>query len=518
MESALAGAMNDREKVVVLQRKVASLEQQLDWFKRQLFGRKSEKRLIEDTPEQPLLDGLVVGVAPPAKDEKETITYTRGKRRGEDCASEVGLRFDDSVPVETIECAVPELSGPNADEYEIISEKVTYRLAQRPSHYVVLKYVRPVLKHRPSETLSCPPAPAGLWDGSMADVSVVAGLLVEKFVYHQPLYRQHQRMGRDGIVLSRETLTKWCHRSIGLLEPIYQAQLRHILQSKTLSIDETPIKAGRSQSRGKMRLGWYWPLYGEDDEVAFTFSPSRGYQHLVDTLPGFKGTLLSDGYGAYARYVRRCGDIEHAQCWTHSRREFVKAEKSEPDAVAEALELIGGLYEVEADIRKQALSGADKLAYRQAHAAAHVDAFFAWCDTQCQRIELVPSNRLSKALGYVRKREDALRVYLSNPSVAIDTNHLERALRVIPMGRKSWLFCWTEIGARLVGFVQSLLTTCRLHGINPFTYLVDVLQRVGQHPAALVDELTPRNWKRLFADNPLRSDLDRVTGVNSVTV
>ena len=118
------------------------------------------------SPEQPLLDGLVVG-----------------------------LRFDDSVPVETIACAAPELSGPNADEYEQISEKVTYRLAQRPSHYVVLKYVRPVLKHRLSETLSCPPAPPRLWDGSMADVSVVAGLLVEKFVYHQPLYRQHQRLG-----------------------------------------------------------------------------------------------------------------------------------------------------------------------------------------------------------------------------------------------------------------------------------------------------------------------------------
>ena len=87
MERALAGAKNDREKVVVLQRKVTSLEQQLDWFKRQLFGRKSEKRLIEDTPEQPLLDGLVVGGAPQPKDEKETITYRRGKRRGEDCAS-----------------------------------------------------------------------------------------------------------------------------------------------------------------------------------------------------------------------------------------------------------------------------------------------------------------------------------------------------------------------------------------------------------------------------------------------
>lgn len=89
----------------------------------------------------------------------------------------------------------------------------------------------------------------------------------------------------------------------------------------------------------------------------------------------------------------------------------------------------------------------------------------------------------------------------------MDTNHLERALRVIPMGRRNWLFTWTELGAEQVGIVQSLIVTCRLHGIDPYTYLIDVLQRVGQHPAARVAELTPRLWKQHFAANPLRSDL-----------
>ena len=90
----------------------------------------------------------------------------------------------------------------------------------------------------------------------------------------------------------------------------------------------------------------------------------------------------------------------------------------------------------------------------------------------------------------------------------IDTNHLERALRVIPMGRKNWLFCWSEVGAKHVGIIQSLLTTCRLHNVDPYTYLVDVLQRVALHPARDVIELTPRVWKERFADNPLRSDLE----------
>jgi len=91
--------------------------------------------------------------------------------------------------------------------------------------------------------------------------------------------------------------------------------------------------------------------------------------------------------------------------------------------------------------------------------------------------------------------------------VPVDTNHLERALRAIPMGRKAWMFCWTELGAEHVGSVQSLLVTCRLRGIDPYTYVVDVLQRVGQHPASRVAELTPRQWKERFAAEPLRSDL-----------
>jgi len=91
--------------------------------------------------------------------------------------------------------------------------------------------------------------------------------------------------------------------------------------------------------------------------------------------------------------------------------------------------------------------------------------------------------------------------------VPLDTNHLERALRPIPLGRKNWLFCWTEVGAERVGQIQSLLSTCVLHGIDPYTYLVDVLQRIAEHPHARVAELTPREWKTRFATEPMRSVL-----------
>jgi len=115
----------------------------------------------------------------------------------------------------------------------------------------------------------------------------------------------------------------------------------------------------------------------------------------------------------------------------------------------------------------------------------------------------------TKAAHYTLNREAGLRVFLGNPQVPLDTNHLEREIRPIALGRKNWLFCWTELGAKHVGVVQSLLATCRLQGVNPYTYLVDVLQRIQTHPAREVRELTPRRWKERFADQPLRSDVDR---------
>ena len=158
-------------------------------------------------------------------------------------------------------------------------------------------------------------------------------------------------------------------------------------------------------------------------------------------------------------------------------------------------------------IRERALEGQAKLAYRTEHSEPLVSAFWRWCEAQCLRGDLLPSNPLSKALHYARARRTPLQVFLSDPEVPIDTNHLERALRSIPMGRRNWLFCWTELGAKQVGIIQSLIVTCRLHGIDVYTYLVDVLQRVSIHPAKDVIDLTPRVWKTKFSHAPMKSDI-----------
>jgi len=498
-------------EILLLREELAEARRQIDWFKRQLFGQKSEKRHIEPNPDQMGLLGKIPGNLKNRPEEKQIIkSYERGKgkkNRG-DSVNDSGLRFDESVEVKELRIIPDELRGPDADQYEIISENKTFRLAQRPSSFFVACYIEPIIKRKTDQQIIHHQSPSGIFDKSIVDVSFLAGMLVDKFVYHCPLYRQHQKLQANGFKLARSSLTNWTKRSIELLEPIYQAQLEHILQGKVLAMDETPIKAGK-KGKGKMNTGYFWPMYGDGDEVVFSFSPSRGQQHVLDTLGNtFKGTLLTDGYSAYEKYAQQTAAVTHAQCWIHTRRYFERSQDVEPVASAQALQLIGELYRHEKIIRERQLKAESKLKYRTEHSLPLVEQFFAWCYEQNQREDLLNSNPLAKALQYARERENQLKVFLNDPDVQPDTNHLERALRVIPMGRKNWLFSWTEVGAKQIGIIQSLLVTCRLHDINPYTYLVDVLQRVSLHPASKVEELTPRLWKDKFAANPLKSDID----------
>ena len=493
-----------------LGREVEALKQQLDWFRRQIFGQKSEKRILVGGGGQMSLGEIIDQGEAAAPPERPVAAHTRRPAtKKPDTGEETVPFFDETrVPVEVIELAAPEAEGLRPEEFEVIGHKESFRLAQRPGSYVVLKYRRAVIKIKQTQAIACASAPAGVIEGSRADVSFVAGLLIDKFAYHLPLYRQHQRMADTGITASRPWLTQIAQQGTALLEPIYDAQFDSIRASRIKAMDETPIKAGRGEP-GKLKAAYFWPVYGELDEVCFPFFESRRAEHVEQALGlthAEGAVLLSDGYAAYTHYVNKTGLI-HAQCWAHTRREFFEAQAVEPHAAARALDFIGGLYAVEERIRSQKLTAAKKLDYRLMHAKPIVEQFFGWVNQQFEAQGFLPSNPLTKALAYARERRLGLEVYLNDPDVPIDTNHLERALRAIPMGRKAWLFCWTELGAKHVGIMQSLIVTCRLHGIDPYDYLVDVLQRVGQHPANRVHELTPRLWKQLFAGNPLRSPL-----------
>ena len=497
-----------------LQSRLDEAEAQLRWFKQQLFGAKSERRL--PLPANPSQLSLGEGLAE-RSEARETGTpvraHVRRPRPKRDEDEPPGLRFDETVPVERIVVPDPALEGlVEGVDYTVVSEKKSYRLAQQPASYRVLEIVRRVVKFAETGEVAAPAAPPAVLPGSYADVSFLAGMLVDKFRYHLPLYRQHQRLAAAGIRVSRASLTSWVHRVGALLEPLYEAQLASILRSRVLAMDETPIRAGPRKGGpgrpGKMKTGYFWPVYGDRDEVAFPFAPTRAHAHVEAILGDFRGTLVSDGYEAYDRFQARQEAVVHALCWAHARRQFVKAEAVEPVRVRRALDAIRGLYEIEREIAERKLVGPAKLAVRANRSRPLVTELFAWLERELVEQALLPTNPFTKAAAYALERRAGLEVFLTDPDVPLDTNHLERALRPIPMGRKNWLFCWTEVGAERVGQIQSLLSTCVLHGVDPYTYLVDVLQRIDTHPFSAVEQLTPRLWKEHFADDPLRSLLD----------
>lgn len=283
-----------------------------------------------------------------------------------------------------------------------------------------------------------------------------------------------------------------------------------MLLSRVLAMDETPIKADKSRTRrGTMHQAYYRPLYGDADEAVLTYADSRA-QYVIETLLNerFVGVLLSDGYKAYATYVVKTDGLVHAQCWSHTRQQFFEARDDEPAAVDACLERIEGLYQMEEEIRDASLNSEAMRAYRLRHSKPIVDSLLEWAQEQQQRKALLPSSPFTKALDYLLHRRIGLQIFIEDPDVAPDTKHVERAIRPISMSRKAWLFCWSEVGAEYVGVIQSPITTCKLHQVDPYVYLTDVLQRIDRHPNQRIIELAPRVWKAKFAANPLISELD----------
>lgn len=189
-------------KLAESQAQTEQLHRQLDWFKRQLFGRKSEKVLI-DSPDQGALFVLAKDDDLPPAPKNDIKAYTRNSKRkkGSD-VNDTGVRFSDEVPRQIIELPCPELDGENADKYELIGLKDTHRLAQQVGSYVVMTYRRKVVKEKGTDNIVTPPAPDNVLEGCYADISLLAGLMVDKAVYHLPLHSQHQRMLDAGITLS----------------------------------------------------------------------------------------------------------------------------------------------------------------------------------------------------------------------------------------------------------------------------------------------------------------------------
>ena len=493
-------------RIAELVAQIAALTHQVAQLQRDLHGSRSEKRKeggngAEDANGSEHADG---------GNRHRGGKPGRTKDRG-DAVNGTGLRFSADAPVIDITVAPPGIEGLSEDEYEVISERVHCRLATIDWRHVVIRYRHLKVKIRETGALASAPAREGVFKNSCADVSFIAGMLLDKFLWHLPLHRQHRMLAASGITVNRSSLSLWANRAIALLKPIHDAQWRSVLESAVIQMDETPIRAGRQPGNpGSMRKGYLWPVLGDRDEVVFPFADSRRHGNVPDFLGEYAGTLVSDGYGAYEAYVgSRNGAVRLQNCWIHTRRKFWERKDTHPAMAGEALDLIGVIYGIERRIDGRPRHM--RQVARTTRSRAAVNAFWDWCERTLKEPALTPKHPIRKAIGYAVERRDALEVFLDDPDVPPDTNRIENRLRSAKLGQRNWLFAWTEMGGEHLGIMNGLLITCLMQDVDPRTWLTDVLLRIDTHPASRVHELTPRLWKTLFADSPMTSDVAAAT-------
>jgi transposase len=379
------------------------------------------------------------------------------------------------------------------------------RLDIVPAQYRVIVTRRPKFACRAcSGAVVQAPAPERLIKGGLPTERLVAHVLAAKYQWHLPLYRQAQMMATQGIALDRSTLAFWVGYAGAELLPVYGRLKAHLLSSSKISVDETPAPV-LDPGRGRTKTGYFWaiarddrPWLGSDPPgVAYTYAPGRGAVHALKLLDGYAGIIHCDGYSVYKSLAKsdEAEGIVLAFCWSHLRRRFVEIDRTAPSPSAkEALSRIAQLYAIERALRGR--KAEERRQGRQAHMKPLVAALKTWFE---ERLKILSGKSLTaEAIRYGLNHWDGLTRFLDDGRIEMDTNAVERAMRPIALNRKNALFAGCDEGAEAWACIASLIETCRLNGVDPETYLTDVLEKlVNGWQASRIDELLP--WAEAYA-------------------
>jgi transposase len=411
----------------------------------------------------------------------------------------------ESLPRETLihatACQCPECGT----EMNALGEDVAEMLEYVPSHFKVIRHVRPKRSCPKCQKIVQADAPSRPIARGIAGPGLLAHVLVSKYCDHLPLHRQSEIYAREGIDLDRSTLADWVGSASALLDPLVTAISRHVLQADKLHADDTPVPV-LCPGRGTTRQGRLW-TYVRDDRPAglevppavwFAYSPDRKGEHPRRHLQHFAGILQADGYAGFDRLYNEADPdhpIKEAACWAHVRRKFYDIQVGTDSPVAsEALTRIGELYGIETEIRGQPAAARQQV--RQARAGPKLEAFHQWLIATAR--QLSKKSDLAGAVHYALARWKALTRYRDDGRIEIDNNAAERALRAVALGRKNYLFAGADCGGERAAAMYSLIGTAKLNDIDPQAYLRYVLTHIAEHPITRIDELLPWNLAAQF--------------------
>jgi transposase len=492
------------EMILALDGEKEDLRAEIITLKTLIFGARSEQA-AKILAEQLALDLSDAGAAPPpaanddGSDEPDAGRKKRKARRNIGALPKHLPRCERIIEPETTVC--PCCSG----QMHRIGEEVSEALDRAPAQIRVLRTVRPKYACRACEgPIVQAPAPARLVEGGLATTAFIAYIAVAKYAWLSTLYRQAQILAGYGVTLDRQTLARWMKGAAGMLKGLYLLQLKTMHGFGRLFVDETPMPV-LDPGRGRTRICQFW-AHATDDRpwqgpappaVVYVFARSRGKKEILSQLAGFEGVCHVDGYAAYdsmADDEKMSGKIVLVYCLIHARRNFVKVHKTTKSPFAqEVIARIGAVYAIEARIRGRKAD--ERRAVRQAETRPLMEALKT--RLEAVRDGISRQSSLIKAIDYMLERWNGLTAFLDDGRLEPDTNMVERTIRPIGIGKKNSLFSGDEGGGETWAILASLLNTAKLNGVDPETYLADVLERMvsGQTKNNQLHELLAWNWK-----------------------
>jgi transposase len=478
-----------------IRRELQRLSEQLAWFQRQVFGRKSE-RIVDMPGETELLPGLEL--EEPSEPTPDPILVPAHSRRRTRRKGGCTVEIPDSLERVERVIDVPEAERTLADGREMVraGEDRSEKLAFRQEEYYVLVTVRPkyVDPLDPSLGVVQEPMPGTLIEGSKFDTSFMAHVVEEKFAFHMPLYRIQEKLAGREIRVTRQTLSQLVKTCGERILPLFHLMVARVLLQGYLFTDDTPVKL---QAKGKCREARVWLYVGARANAppyhVYQFSIDRGHRHPLDFLAEFEGVIHADAFAAYEKLDADPGKaIRWSACWAHARRKFEEASGGD-QLRAWVLRQMRYLFMYERVA--WARGEAERLRIRSERETPIVDAIYQRLRDEVASFTLLPKSKLAGAIGYMLSRESNFRLYLSDPNLRMENNTAERGLRKLAIGRKNWLFIGSPKAGESMAALLSLVQTCRAMDIKPQEYLQDIFERLLDHPASRLEELLPDQWQ-----------------------
>jgi transposase len=475
-----------QEQIASLELKVLQLTEQNQKFSRALFGSKHERFEGENNVNQL---SLSLGLDAIKQNEAltEEIAYTRTKKA--DAKKPVRSTLPADLPRKVIVIEPQE----DTTGMRLIGYEVTEQLEMTPSRIYVNEYRRAKYAKPQGQGVIIGKLPELPFPKAIAGSTVVAHLLVSKYVDHLPLYRQEKIFKRSGIIMPGSTMSDSCVAGIELVTIIYDQQKELLSKSIYHQFDETPIKVLSNEKKGATHRGYFWVDHAPPDKmVIFHYDKSRSASVPEKLLKGYRGHLQTDGYSGYNNFENKDGIIL-LSCMAHARRYFFEAKNNDKVRSEYFMNELKPLYALEQKFRDTNASAEIIFKERQEIAIPILNELHLWLKKNI--IEVTPQSTIGKAIVYSLARWEKLMRYTTDAILQIDNNLIENQIRPVALGRKNYLFCGSHESAQRAAIIYSLFGTCKLNGINPEEWLNDVFVKLPTRKAGNIDDLLPTNWK-----------------------